>query len=29
MEVCPLPALNREFTAYRVGIDQAATRAAA
>jgi isopenicillin-N N-acyltransferase like protein len=29
MEVCPLPALNREFTVYRVGVDRAATRAAA
>jgi isopenicillin-N N-acyltransferase-like protein len=29
MEVCPLPALNREFTAYRVGVDRAATRQAA
>lgn len=29
MEVCPLPALNREFTVYRVGVDQAAARAAA
>ncbi len=29
MEVCPLPALNRTFTEYRVGIDQTARRAAA
>jgi isopenicillin-N N-acyltransferase-like protein len=29
MEVCPLPALNREFTSYRVGVDRSATRAAA
>ena len=29
MEVCPLPALHREFTVYRVGVDRAATQAAA
>ena len=29
MEVCPLPALNRDFTSYHVDMDRTATRAAA